>query len=187
MDRQTTGWCYLEYCRTPEEHSRVKSSLMLIFYVWADSSDIHIQGENSWGQSHDTNETVFRIWRHRFADHVCCEFAYVHPKKKKRFKSKVGWKLSWEIKKLKYEFSENGEENTCIQWGKGRDGQREQSLGQLVTVSLYSHFTWLPKCKENSWFLPSPALSMKPSVTKTNLSLPHWLVQKALYTCMKQK
>jgi len=33
MDRQTTGWCYLEYCRTPKEHSRVKSSLPLMVCV----------------------------------------------------------------------------------------------------------------------------------------------------------
>lgn len=26
--------------------------------VWADSSDIHIQGEKSWGKSHETNETL---------------------------------------------------------------------------------------------------------------------------------
>lgn len=82
-DRQTTGWC-LEYCTTPKKHSRVKSPLLLMVCVWADSSDTHAQqgwdllGVKSWYKWN-----IFRRRGHRFAGHVYCEFAHVHANERK--------------------------------------------------------------------------------------------------------
>ena len=63
---------------------------------------------------------------------------------------------------------------------------REKKNHLLSSWMCHYIHTW-PGCLNiYPWVLPSPALFMKPSVTKTGLSLQPWLVQKALYTCMKQ-